>query len=58
MSLRDGSSVNGCVLRPESATNVIRRRLARSGLCWQRPSDHERRRRHRANSLYPRVGRT
>jgi hypothetical protein len=36
---------------------MIRRRMARAGLCWQRPLDQERRRRHLANSRYPRVGR-
>ncbi|MBW8486304.1 hypothetical protein [Actinomadura parmotrematis] len=51
--------MSGCLLEPASATVVVRRRLARSGLCWERPLDQERRRRHSAyNSRYPRVGRT
>ncbi|PRX08000.1 UNVERIFIED_ORG: hypothetical protein CLV66_101581 [Actinomadura viridilutea] len=53
-----GQRVNGCVYAPGSSMAVIRRRGARAaGLCWQRPIDQERRRRHPANSLYPRVGR-
>ncbi|MFD0683073.1 hypothetical protein [Actinomadura fibrosa] len=50
--------VNGCRYERGSSANVIRRRTARAGLCWQRPSDQERRRLHPANSRYPRIGRT
>ncbi|MBO2455916.1 hypothetical protein J4573_53200 [Actinomadura barringtoniae] len=56
MSLRARTRLNGCLIDPGSAAH--RRRSARSALCWQRPLDHERRRRHPANSLYPRIGRT
>ncbi|MFI6517452.1 hypothetical protein ACIBF1_17985 [Spirillospora sp. NPDC050679] len=48
--------MNGCLLEPGSATVAVRRRVQRSGLCWQRPIDQERRRKHPANSRYPRVG--
>ncbi|MFC6878492.1 MULTISPECIES: hypothetical protein [Actinomadura] len=58
MSYRTGSRASGCRYEPDSSTNVIRRRIARARLCWQRPIDQERRRRHPANSRYPRVGRT
>ncbi|MEU5882024.1 hypothetical protein [Spirillospora sp. NPDC047279] len=50
--------VNGCLIDPKASSAAIRRRTARASLCWQRPTDHERRRRHPANSLYPRIGRT
>ncbi|MDL4772029.1 MULTISPECIES: hypothetical protein [Thermomonosporaceae] len=49
--------MSGCRYEPGSSTNVIRRRVARAGLCWQRPIDQERRRLHPANSRYPRVRR-
>ncbi|TMR03766.1 hypothetical protein ETD83_09660 [Actinomadura soli] len=52
------SRVNGCRYAAASSTNAIRRRVARASLCWQRPVDHERRRRNPVNSRYPRVGRT
>ncbi|WP_155885064.1 hypothetical protein [Actinomadura flavalba] len=47
-----------CQLHPASASVAVRRRVARRALCWQRPTDHERRRRHPDGSRYPRVGRT
>jgi hypothetical protein len=52
------SRVNGCRYEPGSSTNVIRRRVARESLCWQRPVDQERRRRHPASSPYARANRT
>jgi hypothetical protein len=58
MSRARPSRVNGCMYEPGSSTNAIRRRIARAGLCWQRPLDQERRRRRPDNSRYPRVGRT
>ncbi|WP_243723427.1 hypothetical protein [Actinomadura sp. 7K507] len=58
MSRSRESRVRGCRYAPGSSTNAIRRRIARTGLCWHRPVDQERRRRHPANSRYPRVGRT
>ncbi|WP_157610075.1 hypothetical protein [Spirillospora albida] len=57
MSRARASRVSGCRYEPDSSTNVIRRRVARASLCWQRPSDQERRRRRPANSRYPRIGR-
>lgn len=57
MSPSRPSRVNGCRYEPGSSTNAIRRRVARASLCWQRPLDHERRRRRPDNSRYPRVGR-
>ncbi|XRQ04433.1 hypothetical protein ACN3XK_48865 [Actinomadura welshii] len=58
MSRPRESRVHGCGYSRGSSMNAIRRRIARSGLCWHRPVDQERRRRHPANSRYPRVGRT
>ncbi|HEY8479802.1 MAG TPA: hypothetical protein VIL71_08230 [Spirillospora sp.] len=58
MSRPRESRVHGCRYSPESSMNAIRRRIARSSLCWHRPVDQERRRRHPVNSRYPRVGRT
>ncbi|WP_231330487.1 hypothetical protein [Actinomadura graeca] len=58
MNRTHGSRVSGCRYEPDSSTNVIRRRIARATLCWHRPVDQERRRRHPANSRYPRLGRT
>ncbi|WP_165975455.1 hypothetical protein [Actinomadura rubrisoli] len=57
MSRAHAHHVNGCRYEPGSCANVIRRRIARASLCWQRPSDQERRRRRPANSRYPRIGR-
>ncbi|WP_344589899.1 hypothetical protein [Actinomadura vinacea] len=51
------SRVPGCRFEPATASAQLRRLMAGAGLCWQRPRDQERRRRHPANSLYPRVGR-
>ncbi|MCP2340148.1 hypothetical protein [Actinomadura rupiterrae] len=53
---RPASHVNGCALTLTRSA-LMRRRTARRALCWQRPSDQERRRHQRANSSYPRVGR-
>ncbi|MBA8948877.1 hypothetical protein ACFQU9_31320 [Actinomadura namibiensis] len=50
--------MNNCLLDRASALVAARRRTQRSDLCWQRPQDQERRRRQRASSRYPRVGRT
>ncbi|MFC4050596.1 hypothetical protein ACFOY4_12935 [Actinomadura syzygii] len=50
--------VHGCGYAPGSSANAVRRRVARASLCWHRPIDQERRRRHPVNSRYPRVGRT
>ncbi|MFB4312610.1 hypothetical protein [Actinomadura sp. 21ATH] len=58
MRSRTGRSrVPGCRFEPATASAQFRRRVAGSGLCWQRPVDQERRRRHPVNSLYPRIGR-
>ncbi|MBE1534414.1 hypothetical protein [Actinomadura algeriensis] len=57
MSRQRPHRVGGCRYQPGSSTNVIRRRVARASLCWQRPIDQERRRRHLVNSRYPRIGR-
>ncbi|MBT2208479.1 MULTISPECIES: hypothetical protein [Actinomadura] len=57
MSRTHRTWASGCRYEPGSSTNVIRRRIARATLCWHRPLDQERRRRHPANSRYPRVGR-
>lgn len=53
---RPASHVHGCSLAPYRAA-MIRRRTSRTALCWQRPSDQERRRHQRTDSRYPRVGR-
>ncbi|MFC4905866.1 hypothetical protein [Actinomadura gamaensis] len=53
---RPASHVHGCALSP-SRPALMRRRASRTALCWQRPSDQERRRHQRAGSRYPRVGR-
>ncbi|WP_158587947.1 hypothetical protein [Actinomadura logoneensis] len=53
---RPSSRVSCCSLVP-SRTTLIRRRTSRTALCWQRPSDQERRRHQRTDSRYPRVGR-
>ena len=58
MSRSRESRVHGCRYSPGSSMNAIRRRIARASLCWHRPVDQERRRRHPVNSRYPRVGRT
>ncbi|WP_165978279.1 hypothetical protein [Actinomadura darangshiensis] len=57
MSPSRRSRVSGCRYEPGSSTNAVGRRIARAGLCWQRPIDQERRRRRPDNSRYPRVGR-
>ncbi|MQY03512.1 hypothetical protein [Actinomadura macrotermitis] len=56
MRIRPESHVNGCRFEHGAAATALRRRAGRSGLCWERPSDQERRRRA-AGSRYPRVGR-
>ncbi|TDC55861.1 hypothetical protein E1281_10430 [Actinomadura sp. KC345] len=72
MSRSRETRVRGCRYAPGSSPNAAgcsssdwrwagaggRWRIARAGLCWHRPIDQERRRRHPANSRYPRVGRT
>ncbi|WP_019634656.1 hypothetical protein [Actinomadura atramentaria] len=54
---RTRSWLSGCRLDPASSTVAVRRRVARTALCWQRPTDHERRRLRRSGSQYRRVGR-
>ncbi|MFC0037539.1 hypothetical protein [Actinomadura rayongensis] len=49
------SRLGCCALHGASSAVAVRRRTARSALCWQRPTDHERRR--RSGASYPRVGR-
>ncbi|MFF5263239.1 hypothetical protein ACFY4C_30275 [Actinomadura viridis] len=51
------SRMPGCHFEAATRSAMFRRRVTGAGLCWQRPRDQERRRRHPATSLYRRVGR-